>query len=160
MLQEEINALLVELGQAGKTVVRLKGGDPYIFGRGGEEALDLLEAGIPFEVVPGIRARCGPGLRGHSGNASRGVYLRGFHHGPRGSDESGVRCRMEPARQRRRHAGDVHGDWTSGADLRRTHLCRQRPRYARRLCQVGTTADQQTVSARSGDIAEKVAEAD
>lgn len=54
MPQEEINARLVELGQAGKTVVRLKGGDPYIFGRGGEEALALLEANLPFEVVPGV----------------------------------------------------------------------------------------------------------
>ena len=54
MPQEEINARLVELGRAGKTVVRLKGGDPYIFGRGGEEALALLEAELPFEVVPGV----------------------------------------------------------------------------------------------------------
>ncbi len=54
MSQEEIDALLVDLGRAGKTVVRLKGGDPYIFGRGGEEALALKEAGIPFEVVPGV----------------------------------------------------------------------------------------------------------
>ena len=52
--QGEIDALLVELGQAGLEVVRLKGGDPFVFGRGGEEALALAEAGIPFEIVPGV----------------------------------------------------------------------------------------------------------
>jgi len=54
LTQEEINQLLIEKAEAGNVVVRLKGGDPYLFGRGGEEALALLERGIPVEVVPGV----------------------------------------------------------------------------------------------------------
>jgi uroporphyrinogen III methyltransferase/synthase len=59
MSQEEINALLVEHGRSGKNVVRLKGGDPFIFARGGEEVEALAAAGLPFEIVPGVTVPLG-----------------------------------------------------------------------------------------------------
>lgn len=54
LTQSEINALLIDEAQAGNSVVRLKGGDPFVFGRGGEEAIALARAGIPYEIVPGV----------------------------------------------------------------------------------------------------------
>lgn len=63
--QDELNRLLVDKARGGKTVVRLKGGDPYVFGRGGEEAEVLASGGVPFEVVPGISSSvAGPNYAG------------------------------------------------------------------------------------------------
>lgn len=101
--QEEINALLVNLARAGRRVVRLKGGDPLMFGRGGEEALALRTAGIPFEVVPGITSAQGTASvmtvpLTHRGIASSVRYLTGH-------------CRAD---------GDLDFDWEGLSDPQTT----------------------------------------
>ncbi len=90
--QEEINALIVKLAKEGKTVTRLKGGDPVLFGRGAEEAVELYEAGVKFEIVPGITsAIAGPAYAGipvtHRSHASQLTIFTG-HEDPTKPDTS------------------------------------------------------------------------
>ncbi len=91
MTQEQINRILCERAAQGRVVVRLKGGDPFVFGRGGEEALAAVQAGIPFSVIPGITAAiAAPAYAGvpvtHRGLASAFTVVTGHEDPTKGSD--------------------------------------------------------------------------
>jgi uroporphyrin-III C-methyltransferase/precorrin-2 dehydrogenase/sirohydrochlorin ferrochelatase len=129
MSQETINALLVEHARAGRRVVRLKGGDPYVFGRGSEELEACLEAGVECDVVPGVSsAFAGPAVAGvpvtHRGVAHEIVVVSG--HRPPGHPESQV-------------------DWTAIGRLRGTVVLLMAvatfPEIARTLVEAGRPPD-------------------
>jgi uroporphyrinogen III methyltransferase/synthase len=93
MSQDDINALLVARGREGKRVVRLKGGDPFVFGRGGEEAEACIAAGVPFEVVPGVTsAIAAPAYAGipvtHRGVSTHVTIVTGHEDPAKGADDT------------------------------------------------------------------------
>src|SRR5215210_1506073 len=160
MSQDEINTLLVELGRAGKTVVRLKGGDPYIFGRGGEEALTLYRAGLPFEAVPGVTS-------GVAAPAYAGIPVT---HRNVSTSVAFVTGHEDPTK------GSTDVDWSklsNGADTLVLYMGLGRigeisaglvaagksPDTPVACVRWGTLAEQRTVTGTLDDIAERVSEA-
>jgi uroporphyrinogen III methyltransferase/synthase len=161
--QQEINALLVEKARAGLKVARLKGGDPFVFGRGGEEARALTEAGIPFEVVPGITSPVAvPAYAGipvtHRDVASNFAVVTGHRRkGGKGADEG------------------LGLDWDALAKMDTVIVLMgvgnlpviagellaagREPETPAALIRWGTTPRQESVVGTLGDIAERVREA-
>ena len=160
LTQDGINALLVERAQAGLTVARLKGGDPFVFGRGGEEALALARCGIPFEVVPGVSsAIAAPAYAGipvtHRGIATGFTVVSGSEDPSK--PESSVRWE-ELARSLASHGGTLMTlmGWASIEKildaLQRAGLSADTPVA---LVQWGTWSRQKTVTGTLATAAEK-----
>jgi uroporphyrin-III C-methyltransferase len=159
--QAAINALLIARVQAGQRVCRLKGGDPYVFGRGSEEALALADAGLPFQVVPGITAASGCGA--YAGiplthrNEAHAVTFVTAHLG------SGEETLQQPDWQRLAALGQTLVVYMSGRQLAEvsTALVRHGRSAATPAAVVmaGTTDTQRCVAGTLGDIAGKVSAA-
>lgn len=160
MPQEDTNALLVRLGREGKTVVRLKGGDPYVFGRGGEEALDLLGAGLPFEVVPGITSGiAAPAYAGipvtHRGVSTSVAFVTGHEDPAKGQSDVDWQRLANGAETLVLYMGVGRL-----AEISVGLIAGGRPPDTPVACvRWGTRSEQRTVTGTLGDIAEKVAEA-
>ncbi len=154
MSQEQINGLLIERARGGASVVRLKGGDPFVFGRGGEEALALAEAGIAFEVVPGVTA-------GIAAPAYAGIPVT--HRGLAG-------CVTLVTGHEAADRGDAGTDWQALAQTGGTLAIYMGVGNLRRVCERliegglapdtpaaalrwGTTPRQQTVTGTVGELA-------
>jgi len=170
--QREINALLVELARAGRRVVRLKGGDPFVFGRGGEEAEALAAAGVAFEVVPGVTAgAAAPAYAGipvtHRDIASAVAFVTG-HEDPAKETRTGDSEQVA--------AGATALDWEALArfpgtlvfymGVRNLPLISERlrargrdPQEPAAVVARGTLSGQRTVTAPLDEIAKRAAEA-
>ena len=118
--QEEIGERLIEAARAGKSVVRLKGGDPFVFGRGGEEGEALRAAGVEFEVVPGVTAGVAATAYAgipvtHRDDASAVAFVTG-HEDP---EKAETALDWDALAALPRHPRLLHGRQTAGARTRR-----------------------------------------
>ncbi len=160
MRQEEINALLVSLAQDGKSVVRLKGGDPFVFGRGGEEALELVKNGIAFEVVPGITAGvAAPAYAGipltHRGLAASALLVTG--HEAAGKTESDID--WEGIARSKTTIAFYMGVKNLGSITTKLIECGRDPNTPTALVRWGTLPRQETLTGTLGDISERAEKA-
>jgi uroporphyrinogen III methyltransferase/synthase len=161
LAQEEINALLVEHAREGRRVVRLKGGDPFVFGRGAEEAEHLRASGLAFEVVPGVTAAVGVTAYAgvpvtHRASASAVAFVTG-HHDPEAPES---RDRLDwPALARFPGTLVVYMGVTRLPALCRTLVRLGKPATTpAALIASGTLAQQRTIVATLADLPGKVAE--
>ena len=157
--QGEINSLLIKEARAGNRVVRLKGGDPYIFGRGGEEAQELFRAGIPFEVVPGVSSTAAaPAYAGipltHRGHSSQVVLITGHENPDKpGSSHDWAALAKIGTLAAVMGAGNLPGIARSLIENGKD------PGTPAAAIERGSTHRQRTVTAALKDLPEKVAEA-
>jgi uroporphyrinogen III methyltransferase/synthase len=156
--QDEINRRLVEEAGQGKVVARLKGGDPFIFGRGGEEAEVLREAGIPFEVVPGVTSAIAvPAYAGipltHRGHTSTVAFVTG-HEDPT-KRESDIDW---PALAGIGTLVFLMGVKNLAAIAENLIRCGKDAATPAALIRRGTTPEQETLTGTLGDIAQKAEE--
>ncbi len=158
--QDRIAELMIERAREGKRVIRLKGGDPFVFGRGGEEASALAEAGIPFEVVPGVSsAIAAPAYAGIPVTDRRFSSSVAFVTGHRGKSSEDHRIDWEGLARSAETLVILMGTaWLSDI-VRRVVAGGRDPRTPAAVVERGTTPDQRVVVAPLEELPERVREA-